>query len=60
MSDQDDVPNGESSPSHSWEWLTVFFITFVVLPGLSVGFVGAYGFVVWMLQIIYGPPTGGL
>lgn len=42
------------------EWLTMLFITVILLPGLAVAFVGGYGFIVWMLQIIYGPPTGGL
>ncbi len=38
------------------EWLTFLFLTIILLPGLTVAFVAAYGFVVWMLQLIYGPP----
>ena len=34
------------------------FIVLAVLiwPVLAVGIVGGYGFVVWMYQIIFGPP----
>ncbi len=42
------------------EWLSFLFITLVFLPGITVLGVGAYGFTVWILQIIYGPPTGSL
>ena len=30
----------------------------VLFPVLSVAIVGGYGFLVWMYQIIAGPPTG--
>ena len=40
------------------EWGTFLFVTLVVLPGLAVAFVGSYGFVVWMMHLIYGPPVG--
>ncbi len=37
--------------------LAVFlFLTVVLAPVLAVATVGGYGFVVWMLQMIYGPP----
>ena len=37
--------------------LAVFLLTsFVIIPGLSVAFVGAYGFAIWIFQMIYGPP----
>ena len=42
------------------EWLTFLFVTLILLPGVTVVGVGAYGFVVWILQMIYGPPTGAL
>jgi nitrate reductase NapE len=41
------------------EWSTFLFVTLVVLPGLAVAFVGSYGFIVWMLQLINGPPVAG-
>lgn len=37
--------------------ITAFLVTtFLVFPGLAVGFVGAYGFVVWISQMVLGPP----
>ena len=41
------------------EWSTFLFVTLIVLPGLTVAFVGGYGFIVWMLQLINGPPSAG-
>lgn len=38
------------------EWLSFLFVTFVFFPLLSVGIVAGYGFIVWILQMIYGPP----
>ncbi|PJK28552.1 periplasmic nitrate reductase, NapE protein [Minwuia thermotolerans] len=35
---------------------TFLFTTFVVIPALAVAFVGAYGFIVWISQMIFGPP----
>lgn len=37
--------------------LAVFAVLAVLIwPVLAVGFVGAYGFLVWMWQIAFGPP----
>ena len=33
-------------------------VAVVLFPVLSVMVVGGYGFLVWMYQIINGPPTG--
>ena len=33
-------------------------VAVVLFPILSVMVVGGYGFLVWMYQIINGPPTG--
>lgn len=33
------------------------FIAVFLFPALSVIFVGGYGFVIWMLQLIFGPPS---
>ena len=32
------------------------FLTVVLAPALSVAIVGAYGFAIWMVQLIAGPP----
>ncbi len=41
------------------EILLFVFLTFVFIPGTTVGLVGAYGFSVWVYQaFIGGFPTG--
>ena len=40
------------------EWRSFLFFTIVMAPALSVAIVGGYGFLVWMLQFVKGPPTG--
>jgi nitrate reductase NapE len=39
------------------EAYTFLFLTVVLAPVLAVGIVGGYGFLVWMYQLIAGPPT---
>ncbi|MEP3487188.1 MAG: periplasmic nitrate reductase, NapE protein [Sneathiella sp.] len=35
------------------------FLTFILIPALTIGVVGAYGFAIWVYQILYGgPPVG--
>ena len=46
-------------PSKKAEWLTFLIVTMVVFPGMAVAFVGGYGFVIWMMQLINGPPIAG-
>ncbi|AUN33800.1 periplasmic nitrate reductase, NapE protein [Niveispirillum cyanobacteriorum] len=38
------------------ELRTFLFLAFGLIPLLSVGVVAAYGFAVWMVQLIAGPP----
>jgi nitrate reductase NapE len=38
------------------ELLTFLILAFGIWPIVAVGVVGGYGFLVWMLQIVYGPP----
>jgi nitrate reductase NapE len=46
-------------PSTRTEELRSFlFFTVVMAPVLAVIVVGGYGFLVWMYQLIAGPPTG--
>ncbi|MGB0941723.1 MAG: periplasmic nitrate reductase, NapE protein [Marinomonas sp.] len=35
---------------------TSLFLTFILIPLLTIGGIAAYGFVVWFLQILNGPP----
>ncbi len=49
--------NDQQSPvSRADEIKTFLLTTFLIIPGAAVGFVGAYGFIVWAFQMIYGPP----
>jgi periplasmic nitrate reductase NapE len=38
------------------ELLAFLVLAVLIWPVLAVGFVGAYGFLVWMWQIVFGPP----
>ena len=38
------------------ELLTFIILPFGIWPVVAVGAVGGYGFLVWMFQIIFGPP----
>ncbi len=33
------------------------FLTVVFAPALAIAIVGGYGFLIWMYQLIQGPPT---
>ncbi|WP_019645417.1 periplasmic nitrate reductase, NapE protein [Novispirillum itersonii] len=52
----DPAGSGRAPSSKRIESLKFFVLAFVLLPVLSVAVVGAYGFSVWFLQMIYGPP----
>jgi nitrate reductase NapE len=36
--------------------LMFLFLTVVLAPATAVAIVGAYGFAIWMVQLIAGPP----
>ena len=38
------------------EIITFLVLAFGIWPVVAVGVVGGYGFLIWMLQIIFGPP----
>ncbi|MCX2722307.1 periplasmic nitrate reductase, NapE protein [Roseibium salinum] len=40
------------------ERIAFILLAVVLAPVLSVAIVGGYGFIVWMSQLILGPPTG--
>ena len=39
------------------EWRTWLFFTFLMAPILAVLTVSGWGFIVWMYQLLAGPPT---
>lgn len=48
---------GPNLPSGRRAELMVFLILAVLIwPFIAVGVVGGYGFLVWMWQIVFGPP----
>jgi len=35
------------------------FLTVILAPTLAVAIVGSYGLLIWIYQMLAGPPTGG-
>ena len=49
--------NTDQAPSNRQEeWRSFLFFTVVMAPVLAVAIVGGFGFVVWMYQLVAGPP----
>ncbi|MFT6556417.1 nitrate reductase [Sneathiella sp.] len=49
----------ENDRPKRFEFLLFLFLTFILIPALTIGIVGAYGFAIWIFQILYtGPPAG--
>jgi nitrate reductase NapE len=44
------------APSRRAELITFLLLAFGVWPFVAVGVVGGYGLLVWIFQMIYGPP----
>ncbi|MEQ8709476.1 MAG: periplasmic nitrate reductase, NapE protein [Rhodospirillales bacterium] len=56
------IPSGSGTastrPSKTEELRTFLFLTVFLAPILAVGIVGGYGLLVWISQMLLGPPTG--
>jgi nitrate reductase NapE len=50
------VADDEETFSRAQELRSFLFLSVVMAPVLAVIFVSGYGFVVWMSQLIFGPP----
>ncbi len=50
-------PKQQAKPTKSEERRVLAFVLIFLAPILITALVGGYGFVVWMVQLIYGPPT---
>lgn len=46
----------ERKPERRKETRLFLFLVVCLFPLLSVAIVGGYGFLVWFLQMLYGPP----
>lgn len=53
-----DQTENEQVPSKQEERRVFLFLVVFLAPILSVVLVGGYGFSIWMLQLVFGPPTG--
>lgn len=49
-------PVDNARPSRRSEFLVFAIIAALIWPVVAVGVVGGYGFIVWMTQIVIGPP----
>ena len=59
MGKHSEASSDADSPSTKQEELRSFlFFTVVMAPALAAMLVGGYGFAVWMIQLIVGPPSG--
>lgn len=47
---------GPSATSRREEFLAFLTLAVLIWPVLAVGIVGGYGFLIWMYQIVFGPP----
>ena len=52
------MQDAPENAAQSQELRSFLFLTVVLAPVLAVMVVGGYGFLVWMLQLIKGLPTG--
>lgn len=46
----------DTTPDKGAELRGFLFLTVILMPALSVALVGAYGFTIWIYQLIAGPP----
>jgi nitrate reductase NapE len=58
MTDRRSAERADASPpsTRQEEWRSFLFFTVVMAPAIAVAVVIGYGFVVWMVQMIAGPP----
>jgi nitrate reductase NapE len=58
MASEWQIPGESPDPRSSRRAELAAFVVLAVLiwPIIAVGFVGAYGFAVWVWQMIFGPP----
>lgn len=54
--DQGTARSAAPPPSRREEFLAFIVLAIIIWPILAVGIVGGYGFLVWMFQLVYGPP----
>ena len=50
------MPQSSSPETKKEELRSFLFLTAVMVPALSVIVVAGYGFIIWMSQLVMGPP----
>lgn len=58
ISDGTKIQSGaeQAPPTRRQELFAFVVLAILIWPVLAVGIVGGYGFLVWMLQLVFGPP----
>ena len=56
MSSQDRSERETLTRTRREEIVAFIILAILIWPVIAVGVVGGYGFLVWMYQIVYGPP----
>ena len=54
----DSLNDTESGASRSREKRMFLFLTVVLAPMIAVALVGTYGLIIWVYQMVQGPPQG--
>jgi nitrate reductase NapE len=54
MLDRETTATGQSSRNQ--ELFAFLVLAVFIWPVLAIAVVGGYGFIIWMLQLIFGPP----
>jgi nitrate reductase NapE len=52
----EDAAERQGPPSRRRELITFLVLAFGIWPLVAVGVVGGFGLVIWVSQIIFGPP----
>lgn len=58
MSNSDAIEPVSDQPRKKDERIAFAFLAIFFAPILAVAIVGGYGFLIWMSQMLLGPPTG--
>ena len=56
MQNDNRSPASDAPSTRQEEWRSFLFFTVVMAPVLAVAIVSGYGFIVWMIQLLSGPP----
>jgi len=56
VSNESEPRDHSAPPSRRDEFIVFFTIAALIWPVVAVGVVGGFGFLVWMSQLVLGPP----